>query len=1537
MPSVVNLKAQGLQLEQNQLEVEPGFMSEASNVIIRRDSVVEPRRGYKIYGDSLGSSSDRAKQLFTYKERILRHYSNKIDFDNGSGTFTQFAGNYLEPVTGRKIRSIEANSNFYFTSDGGVKKISALDASQFTSASGYITQAGGVKALDVDARINYTPGSSSGFLPQDSAVAYRVVWGIKDANQNLILGTPSQRAEVYNPLLDLMIRDFDNVLLALDEVSTNTSASLINDGDYVSTLNLQINASPQELRTNLISLASKIDADILYASTTSSAPLGLGGGSSISVSTNVATITFDSGDATDYFVSGSRINLTNFSGGASVVNGPQTVASVTSSTVTFNITTADFSQSPVTTGDITSYEYESITQPSAPGTPTTDAELVAIQTYLEEIITRLQSEPTTGSAPVINSTVKTEYIDPLDITTSATVILRFTVPSEVTTSHFYQIYRSDIAIATGVAVLSTDVFPNDEMKLVFEGTPTSAQISAREITVEDIAPDEFRGANLYTNPTTGEGILQANDIPPFCTDINYFKNVTFYANTRTRHRESMNLLGVVNMLNDYGSGSNVNTFNSGDVDTSTDTISITSHGYTSGQSVIFSNSTPSDLPGGLTQGITYYILNPTTNDFQISLTVDGSPVDLTSGGSGTHTVQNQLPKFMISDGVTTNTYSFIAGVQQITEIQCNAASTLVGTANPSSYFLLNSGNDTNQYYVWYKVDSTSLDPKITGKTGIEVDVLSGDTADDVALKTANTLLSYPADFFADASTDKVDITNITAGYTTAASDGNTGFTFSVIQQGKGENASNKEILLSSLVSPAAAVDQTARSLVRVINENASEIVNAFYLSNVNEVPGQILFEKRTLDNEPFYLLGENEITGQSFNPDISPDINIQSIAVGNPTIITTSSPHGLTNLDEIIISGSDSTPSIDGLYVVNVLSSTTFSIEVIVTVPGIQGALIKTSLAGAVSDNESRKNRIYYSKLQQPEAVPILNNLDVGAKDKAILRIFPLRDSLFVFKEDGLFRISGEVAPFNIALFDSSAVTVAADSVAVSNNIIYAWTTQGIVGVTESGVRIISRPIDIAILPLNTPQYTNFKTATWGIGYESDNSYTVYTVNNISDQYATIGYRYGTLTGTWTTFDKTATAGIINPVDDRQYLGAGDINNIEQERKNFNRTDYSDREYVIQLTLNNYLGDELRFTSLENIEIGDVLVQTQYISVYDYNQLLQKLDIDPTLSPHDYLSTLELSAGTNTRNALDALLEKIANDPGRNSVSGALSPTVYEAYESVSSSLTISDISVGNPTIITTSTNHNLQTGRVITITGSDSSPSVNGVHQITVLSANTFSIPTSVITAGTTGSVSVNNDDFLDIQASYNAMIGSLNSDAGVGFSNYKKVESTTSQEAIILDINKQTKVVTLSQTLPFIVGPITNFKTIETNVTYTPITFGDPLSLKQIYEATLMFDKKIFNGASLSFSSDLIPKAVTVDFSGNSAGIFGLYGQFGTGFFGKVSSAAPFRTIVPRVMQRCRFLVCNFRHKAARESYALYGITLTGRTGISSRAYRE
>ncbi|MCG2585517.1 hypothetical protein [Massilia sp. TS11] len=79
-------------------------------------------------------------------------------------------------------------------------------------------------------------------------------------------------------------------------------------------------------------------------------------------------------------------------------------------------------------------------------------------------------------------------------------------------------------------------------------------------------------------------------------------------------------------------------------------VAWTSHGQAAGTPVVL--STTGTLPAPLVPGVTYYVLSPNTNDFQLAATVGGTAINTTSAGSGTHTatVASTSPELNVGDG-----------------------------------------------------------------------------------------------------------------------------------------------------------------------------------------------------------------------------------------------------------------------------------------------------------------------------------------------------------------------------------------------------------------------------------------------------------------------------------------------------------------------------------------------------------------------------------------------------------------------------------------------------------------------------------------------------------------------------------------------------------------------------------------------------------------------------------------------------------------------------------------------------------------------
>lgn len=228
----------------------------------------------------------------------------------------------------------------------------------------------------------------------------------------------------------------------------------------------------------------------------------------------------------------------------------------------------------------------------------------------------------------------------------------------------------------------------------------------------------------------------------------------------------------------------------------------------------------------------------------------------------------------------------------------------------------------------------------------------------------------------------------------------------------------------------------------------------------------------------------------------------------------------------------------------------------------------------STSSNQVQKNAVFYSKDKQGEHVPALNYLLVGPSNKNILRIAPLRDSVIVIKEEGVYRIAGQdptsfiVVPIDLTVFCKSA-----DSVCVLGNQVYMLSNQGIVAISDTAVQVISRDIEQIILPLLT--YSNIGTLTTGMAYESERSYFISTMSTSIDSTQTQTFVYNYFTKTWVRHSYAMVAGIIG-ADDKMYFAKPSNLSIFKERKTFTDSDYADPD--LNITITAIVGSAVTFT-----------------------------------------------------------------------------------------------------------------------------------------------------------------------------------------------------------------------------------------------------------------------------------------------------------------------------------------------------------------------
>ncbi len=161
------------------------------------------------------------------------------------------------------------------------------------------------------------------------------------------------------------------------------------------------------------------------------------------------------------------------------------------------------------------------------------------------------------------------------------------------------------------------------------------------------------------------------------------------------------------------------------------------------------------------------------------------------------------------------------------------------------------------------------------------------------------------------------------------------------------------------------------------------------------------------------------------------------------------------------LSGPTDTQTVIGLKAYPTLSAPIY------TAPSLTTSIAPA--AGSVAPNlpitfttSAKPNWLFFSKENQPEAVPDLNYAACGSPDTFITGMAALRDSLFVFSTTGLYRVTGtSPADVRVEMFDETIRQQVGQSfsIASAGNMVFAMCNQGLVTVTESGVTIISQPI----------------------------------------------------------------------------------------------------------------------------------------------------------------------------------------------------------------------------------------------------------------------------------------------------------------------------------------------------------------------------------------------------------------------------------------------------------------------------------------------
>lgn len=420
-------------------------------------------------------------------------------------------------------------------------------------------------------------------------------------------------------------------------------------------------------------------------------------------------------------------------------------------------------------------------------------------------------------------------------------------------------------------------------------------------------------------------------------------------------------------------------------------------------------------------------------------------------------------------------------------------------------------------------------------------------------------------------------------------------------------------------STAAGIEYSMNQFCQVMNVSAlAGVITAKYISEINSLPGQVMF----FCEDPFYIVANTATAASAFGFTRPPFVKI---VLGAGTVNTTngnftSAAHGFQTGDTVVVfwdeptdptgtqpSGLDTITNV--VYYATRVDANNFKLSSTVggsvIVPTTTGSGTLTFAVPMISsNNDTFPHCVAPSKIDRSEEVAevyAFGGLPVGEANFAIINQIQLRDTFFIFKEDGLWTINGDSPnDLRVQQFDPTCKLTARASIAILNNSIFCLSRLGIVRISENGVQIVSNQIRDAIAEINTSLTAamsngfNYDQGVQAFSYESENKYSIYIPTAVNATYGGKWFVYNTLTDSWTTMDKGYYAGIVNPNDNKCYLASlAGANIVYQERKTGDYSDYIDEDLAV--TISAVSGTTVSLVSSSGVSVGDVLWQSSII------------------------------------------------------------------------------------------------------------------------------------------------------------------------------------------------------------------------------------------------------------------------------------------------------------------------------------------------------
>lgn len=607
-----------------------------------------------------------------------------------------------------------------------------------------------------------------------------------------------------------------------------------------------------------------------------------------------------------------------------------------------------------------------------------------------------------------------------------------------------------------------------------------------------------------------------------------------------------------------------------------------------------------------------------------------------------------------------------------------------------------------------------------------------------------------------------------------------------------------------------------------------------------------------------------------------------------------------------------------------------------------------------LSDTQSASSgEIFISKVNEPEAVPRLNSLFIGAQSSRILRCNALRDSVIFYKEDGVYRLNGDsITNFISTPMDTTVICKSRRSVGVLNNAVFALSNQGIVQATDTSVQILSRNDIEPLLSAVLGNPALVESASAGATYESERTYLLATIKpgNTSAQ-ADVSYCYNYLTNKFTTWNRPEDffgTGYVSKLDDKLLtVPQSTPFKIYKERKDNTKIDYSGQDFCIPVIVSS--------TADVSVSLGS----TTLVITAPYN-LTTLIDGKPSpIFPVGTIVTISLAnttisaAFTGGAAHINRVTTVVSVIDEKTFTVNALSSAIANAtgllnFNTGISEVDCSSVVTNGSTIVTVTTPiaHGLLTGNPVTVNWLSSAvqaaftnaTDLTGYRPIIVTSATTFTITATNAAIGTVTNTINISDQRQDKQHVTLITPVTLIPQAGDAIVSSNKIfKSLDVQQASTIQytIALQSDYVYNSRAFAFLNSAY------STNLKLAPMTKGGVGKLKKFVECQLSFrNDSSCTQLSVNFATDRTVSVASTNWNyrvgttGTNIGFNGwgrpAWGNFPWG--GGISTAKEFytrpsvslRTYIPALAAYGTFIQPIIVHRVAGEPLEIQNLAL-------------